>query len=276
MKKQLKKMTGTLLLSILGGLVAIGAGIAQFYENKKSEEVATENENRARQAERQLLEKAEALIEAQKEIVKLQEQQNQLLVRVDARAEKTSKENALTGKIDLRLSGLKLDDQIIRRFGGEEGATAINSYSQMIQWKPKFISVGQEDLIKVRIVDNKMVISLTWYNLKGEWIVEIVDNFWRRNPTNTGKFNYDDKGFEVVDNQGNIALNLNFRKQNEIIIQGYIYTPQNGLIAIGGKNGVYVPKKTDNDVSIIQKMKEIQIIQLFEYSGEGWLGKRRK
>ena len=86
-----------------------------------------------------------------------------------------------------------------------------------------------------------MLISLKVFDLKGNLIAEVENNFWRPNRNFTGKFNYDDRGFEVIDNQGNIAVNIEFVGNNQIVINGIFPIIKQNLLLFAGRGMETLP-----------------------------------
>ncbi|MDF9798619.1 uncharacterized membrane-anchored protein YhcB (DUF1043 family) [Catalinimonas alkaloidigena] len=212
----------------------------------------------------QLTNKANELIE---EVEKLTTTSNELI-------KKASAENALTGILDFQYDKpLEDSETLIVRAGGVEVGNNVRSLKS--NNPPGYISIGGRDLIPIKIVDGKLKVSITIYDIYGNLIVEIENNVWYRYANNSGKFNYDSKGFEVVDNQGLTALSINLDSRTEVSIEGYFYDRKTGNIYIYGGNRfqaipIFRPAK-----NIIEKIEKANIRQMFEYSGNNWIGKRR-
>lgn len=206
---------------------------------------------------------------------------HKLLQKVDAITSSTKKEtseeiaeNALTGKLDFHLKKKLRDDEEVALVYGTVvmGQSVKNLKSKN---PPRFFRIGDADYGTARIVNNRLLLTMKVYDFYGNWILDIQDNNWVRNKNNTGAFNYNDTSFEVLDNFGNIALNVDFRNNNVIYIQGYILTTD-GLLAIG--DGIEnIPRaqiKTKSDISAL--LIRAGVKQIFFHTGDNWLHKRKR
>lgn len=207
------------------------------------------------------------------EVKKLTVVSNELVAKIDTRTEAQSLENALSGELDLIFDNpLKDSDWLIMRFGTFTSNNPVKWFKK--EDPPVFISIGDKDLVPFRVVGDKLKVNLTIYDLNGNWIAEIVNNFWRRNPNNTSKFNYDKTGFEIVDNRGFIALNVDLISNKEIKCQGYLISRDRGQLFIGGTKGfsTHPIPKTIGEVE--KYFEQAQVKQMFKYTGDHWIGKR--
>ena len=82
------------------------------------------------------------------------------------------------------------------------------------------------------------------------------------------KLNYDNKGFEVIDEKDNILFSIDIRKNNTIKIQGWYPTSPNSIRVIGDKYMVVLVYGSMYD-NLNGYFK-----QLFQYTGKNWLHKR--
>lgn len=197
-----------------------------------------------------------------------------LIEKVDLRTEKYSLENALFGSLDLYfVDKLKDDEDIVVHFGSYTYTNSVKMYRS--ENPPTMMSIEGRALMPFRVVDHKLKVNLTVYDLGGNLVVEIVNNSWRRNPNNTGKFNYDNRGFEIIDNRGFVAINVNLVSNKEIAMQGYLLDRNSGILTIGGesKHIIHPLPRTFNEIEELFKLANIK--QLFNYDRENWLGSRR-
>jgi hypothetical protein len=202
--------------------------------------------------------KANELIE---EVKKLSIISNDLIERVDVRTEKTTLENALMGEIILKNSAPLRDDEILTvNVGGMSFGNSVLSYKS--NDPPKNIFINGKDLIPLKVINGAVKISAKVYDLSGNWIVEIKDNKWTRNPNNTGKFEYDDSGFEIVDNRGFTALSINLDSRTNISIEGYLLDIRTSELFISGnmtfRTSINRPLK-----QIIELLEKANIRKLF-------------
>ena len=218
-------------------------------------------------------------------VEKLSKKTNSTVGHIDSTTTKEANENALSGELDFGYSKPFKDNDFISIAFGE--AHMANTFAQIKNWHPKFISIKDAtdkgilptkpvyEPIKFSVKNNKLVVSLTAYDLEGHWIVEIKDNNWHRNPNYTGKFNYDKRWFEIVDNNDNIALNLDLQSNNRIKMQGYIVAKNQGLVLVAGSAYFTSAPLQDGQQRNTALIENAKIIQLFDYTGKGWFGRRK-
>lgn len=223
-----------------------------------------------------LTDKANTLIQ---EVEKLTLASNELINKINVRAQNTSDENALTGEFDIAYDTPLGDEEILRVIAGTlktGNPVARFKYPERYPYPPGNVSLdGEHDLIPLSFVNGKLKFSTKIYDLDGDWIADIDNNVWQRNPNNTGRFNYDAKGFEVIDKRGFVALSVDLLTRTDISIHGYLVERRVGGIFVMGEKGqktisVYAPL-----VDKIKLLESLQVRQLFEYSGKKWLGKRK-
>jgi hypothetical protein len=189
-------------------------------------------------------------------------------------------ENALSGKLELTANKPFIGDSLINiSFGTLSTHKKANIYNNGKALT--FLGFGNQSgdfgAITMKIVGNKILISVTIYDLFGNWIVDIVNNNWRRNPNNTGKFNYDKNGFEMIDNRNHVAFNFHIKSQYDILMSGYILSKETNQLFISGKSITII--KLNPSISLKQiedEIKEMGADPIFEYTGEHWLHKRKK
>ena len=137
---------------------------------------------------------------------------------------------------------------------------------------------------------NEVLFSIKIFDLQGNWIAEVEKNYWRPNKNFTGKFNYDENGFEVLDNKNQVVFNVDILENNKIFIQGVIPVPETKNIYLWGDNsGTGFPflsqeeiqlynarKKSDYYLDLKKQIEYVKIKQLFEYTTKDFLHKRKK
>ena len=189
---------------------------------------------------------------------------NTLIAKVDKSTEREFAQNAIQGHLALELNkSYKDDDFITIKFGQ---MTFGKTVRQFREWGSGsgIISTGESIPIRLDIIGNKLLLNFVVFDIYGRWIAEIENNYWRRNPTTIGKFNYDKKGFEVIDN---------------LEIQGMLLLHEEGKILFGGSKGgrMFMTIKDGNYIQeAIGIYNSIGVRQLFEYTGEQWIGVRKK
>lgn len=221
----------------------------------------------------QLIEKADALTkETQK-----------LITKINERAANEAAENLTTGELRMIFKP-KFTNAVSVKIASN---TAINTIESMKRGAKMFV-FGKTDPLSINFDNDKMLISIKVIDLQGKLIAEIENNNWRPNRNFTGKFNYDDTGFEVMDNEGNIALSVDIIGNNQIHVQGIFPLKSEGIIILAGRAMSTIPIKSkraeldiyqnyhmEYDSYLSNAIENISITQLFEYTGKNWLHKRK-
>lgn len=293
--------------SILLFIAGLSAAIATYVANKRSEkqqtnieelgninkELGTKNKDLTEEVKKlsglnisiseenkDLTNQSKILIE---EVKKLTVSSNVLINKLDKKADKVIAENAITGELEMEFDATYSENQkVFIIFGGATMEESIKGIGPLI-------SVGNLHPLNAKIRNNKLLISMKVYDMNENLLAEIEDNNWRPNKNFTGKFNYDKKGFEIIDNQGNIAANFDILGPNKIKIQGIFPYKEAGRILIAGDSLLQNPpfgtkeiedlvlKKTGKKYDIFLKdaIEKGQIKQLFVYTGSNWLHKRK-
>jgi hypothetical protein len=207
-----------------------------------------------------------------------------LIIKVDSTTTNEAAENKKTGELFLTFNS-EFKKRVSFKVGGNSFALTLDQIRNGAQI---FASVNKDPL-SIKVVNNKLLISMRVFDIDGNLIAEIEDNFWRPNPNLTAKFNYDDHGFEVADNKGNIVVSINITATNEIEIQGIFAIKESKLFYIAGSNGfnllsfknpdmialVYKKYNLTYEDFLNSKIQQTNITQLFEYTGKNWLHKRK-
>ncbi|MBE9465513.1 hypothetical protein ACFP1I_22245 [Dyadobacter subterraneus] len=197
------------------------------------------------------------------QVKRLNDQINDLVKEIDKRTAFDAAENLQSGKLKFGFNP-RLSKEARIYLG--KGAISIPSDGLNLQNEDKD---GGSIFIKLRYGKDELLISMKVLDTSGNVIVEIDDNYWRPNPNFTSKRNYDDFGFEVMDNQGNIAMNID-QIGNDVTVQG-ILALSNGSVMVASDDGTTIYLKEDFQ----KQTKKFKIRQLFEYTGKNYLGKRR-
>lgn len=211
----------------------------------------------------------------------LTQRANKLIGNIDTRTEQQSEENALTGQFNFDFGKPLYDTSTITVvFGTITGVNTIKP-DPKIWYKAGMHLIHFSDgfePITFDLKNHRLVLSLKVYDLNGNLIVSIDNNYWHRYVNNTGIFNYDKRGFEVFDNRGNIALNVNLISKDTIVLQGYLIERKYHFIMIAGQE-VSVPWQWGDprgEAQLIDEVNKVKIRQLFVYTGLNWLHKRQK
>ncbi len=195
-----------------------------------------------------------------------------LIDKIDERAAYQAAENLQTGEINMNFnSQINENDKVYIIIGGNKFSHTVKALKEK---SAKLFSFAGRDPFSISLdKDNRMLFSIEVYDIEGNLIAEIENNNWRPNKNFTGKFNYDDRGFEVIDNKGNVAINFTVSESNKIIIQGIFQFKEIGKIFLCGNNGFNILDMT-NIQNFNQEIDGINIAKIFRYTGKNWLHSR--
>jgi hypothetical protein len=209
------------------------------------------------------------------QVQELTQASHNTLSSVETLTSKEFAQNAIQGKLNLSFDKpLKDQDSVTVIFG--------NSTTNYVwEWnKNGYIKIGDFDLINLKIINSRIVLSLVANDFLGNWLAEIDQNYWRRNQSQISKFNYDSKGFEIMNNKNKVCFSIDILSHNTIRIQGIFSFLSNRIIIVAhddkfewfsiGTNG----DLQQNIFTQIEAASKINIKPLFSYTGDNWIGKR--
>lgn len=110
-------------------------------------------------------------------------------------------------------------------------------------------------------------------DLHSRLLLRVLDNKWRVFRDSVGKYNYDDKGFEVYDKDGHIAFNVNLvdGSTQKIYINGIIPCTSTSLGYYSPSFASDVPFGTPAlDKAFDHLYDSLPIRPLFRYTGKNW------
>lgn len=216
-----------------------------------------------------------------KEVQTLTNRSKELIASIDKRTMEEAEMNAQTGRLEMSFNReVSNQDRVMVTFGNNTGWNTV----QEIKNGAKPFLVEDTDPLSIRF-DNKnnLIFDLKVFDLDGNLVAEIVDNYWRPNKNFVGKFNYDDKGFEVIDNKDNIAISVDITGSNKITIQGMFVIKEAKAIWIHGMGGTtnfpmknhsitsyYIGNK-DYNIALDEAIKKVKMKRIFKYTGDKWL-----
>lgn len=226
----------------------------------------------------------------------LTEKSQEIITTIDKRSKYWEEENLLSGelKIDFKLTRTwALEGRIVKlgnRSFNVSGANVIEAQSRS---RVKGYDFNQDNInflyIRLDVKTMTTLFNKEIYDIDRNLIAEIENNRWRINKNFIGKFNYDEKGVEIIDNQGKIVFSLDIIDSVSIRIQG-IFIDRNfnkGILIAGHLSNEIFPIKTPESMAeILDKKKlsyenafkeaveRVQFKQLFQYTGNNWLHKR--
>lgn len=95
-----------------------------------------------------------------------------------------------------------------------------------------------------QVVNGKLVLNTDVYDAAGNLIVSMRNNACYINPGYHGNLRYDNRGFEILDSLGNVALGVTIPKASKekfpMIITGYVIRRELNSITIMNLEGAYV------------------------------------
>ena len=113
-------------------------------------------------------------------------------------------------------------------------------------------------------------------DLKGNLLVQIMDNKWYVYTDHVGKYNYDAKGLEIFDKQGHISLSIDSKPSTRLLTSMTVQ----GVIPIGNNSvefynsNMYFPPFSygtpELDAVFEQYYQAYPIQPLFRYTGPNW------
>ncbi|MBP6022561.1 hypothetical protein [Ferruginibacter sp.] len=210
------------------------------------------------------------------EVNKLSAQTKQIIESMDIKADKEYAKNTSAGELELNFKSIGNQKLVFMLGGGTMDDASVQ--------------IGNERPFNIGIQNDKLLINTKVYDINDNLIAEIENNKWRLNKNYAGKFNYDKTGFEVIDNKGNIAMSVDVLASNMVAIQGIFPIKSALRIFIAGSQGVTsVPYSNSAvDKKILQttgkkyddffneRVSDVKMKQLFEYTGKDYLGRRKK
>ncbi len=125
-------------------------------------------------------------------------------------------------------------------------------------------------ILNLKLKDNELLVSTKLYDFNGNVVTEINENKWAVG-SNIFSKNWNEHALEIIDNRGNVALQINL-KNDKIIIRGIIPT----------KVGIMVLTDDDycmldyNDKELSSKLYNYskKIKRIFEHTGSNYLGSK--
>lgn len=228
----------------------------------RTEEMTSAN-SKIIEASYNLDQQSKALLE---EVQILTKQSKKLVDTINSRGEYESEENAKTGELQFRNAPIFKENDDVNIVVG--GFTFKNPFN-------------------IQVEDGKILFSLNVYDIDGNLVAEIDRNYWRPNKNFSGKFNYDESSFEVIDNKGRVAISIQYLGKS-IIIQGMFTFIESGSIILAGSSTAYFPLhvagKNDEtnykgnllayDQALRMAIESVNIKPIFRYTGKKWLHQR--
>lgn len=220
---------------------------------------------------RAVLAKSDSLIEAQYEINRLTKTSQALINELNS---KTDEEFKVTGSFSFSFDSLKNSDQYEVVLGKFKTGSPFN----IPELKVNNCNYGliNHNNLNIRIQDCKLVIDAKVYDVERNLIAEVSENSWRINRNFVSKFNYDDKGFEVFDNKGRVALSVDIRRDG-VFVRGILRNSEtdDAILVADDKRYPfsYINESSIRDIYKLYSAKDT-ITPMFLYTGKRWRFKR--
>jgi len=203
------------------------------------------------------------------DVKKLTAKSQQLIRTINERTAYEAAENLVSGELKIDFKPTFHNDEITVILGND---TSTNSMKRLSNGTSRLFSFGSQDPITFNFAHNKINISSTIFDQEGNLIAEIDANSWRPNKNMICRFNYDNRGLEVIDNKRRIVFNIDI-KNDSLVIQGVFNDSEHKQVWIYGNNGM-----NGLDISRQREIDNLRtsIRPLFVYTGKNWLHKRLK
>lgn len=116
------------------------------------------------------------------------------------------------------IEGEPEDNRIITvLIGGNSMSTDLESLRRGYILRP--LSVGGEEPFRIRVENEKLLVTATFTSLDGKIAASMVDNEWQVNPGNHFDRNFDDHGLEVIDSYG-VRFQIEFLNASIVKLNG--------------------------------------------------------
>jgi len=197
------------------------------------------------------------------------------LSSVETMTSKEFAQNAIQGKLNLEFDMPLKDEDSVTVIFGESTTNLVSEWN-----KNKYIQIGNFELINLKIINRRVVLSVVANDFLGNWLAEVDQNYWRRNQSQISKFNYDSKGFEIMNNKNKVCFSIDILSHNTIRIQGIFSFLSSRIIFVAHDNklewfGIGSEGNIQQNIlDQIDAVSKIHIKPLFSYSGDNWIGKR--
>lgn len=186
---------------------------------------------------------------------------------------KTDDEFAISGELNLHLN---TDTSSILPLIVDFGSNIDNNYNPPYNYLPistfQFLTKGSTwDKLEIKVIKNIVYLNGRIEDIEGKIIMELEDNKWRVNKKFLGKFNFDKKGLEIIDDFGRIIFSIDLSNERTIKIRGIALINENSFCIVSD-NGCLL-SKTGN---LKTKLNLNPTKKIFKYLGNKWHGVRMR
>lgn len=207
-------------------------------------------------------------IDISRQLSEILDKVNGLTIQTNLIASDIKNEQKVKGNLSLRLPKKEY-------YQVDVGAGNQHYYSRDLLLKVKGLvelnSVFKNiPILNLKLKDNELLVSTKLYDFNGNVVTEINENKWAVGANIFSK-NWNEHALEIIDNKGNVALQLNL-KNDKIIIRGIIPT----------RIGIMILTDDDyrmldyNDKDLSSKLFDYsrKINRIFEHTGCDYLGSK--
>jgi hypothetical protein len=181
----------------------------------------------------------------------------------------SSQKLAICGTLNLPIdSTLSPADLVIAYLGQEP----VGDYDIPELGSTKTLPFFNSSALQIESVGWHFSVSASIKDLKGNLLIQIMDNKWYVNTKNVGKYNYDAKGLEVYDKLGHISLSIDSKGPSSVNIEGVIPMADN-TVALYEIDRFFLPFPYGTpalDSVFEQYYQQWPIQPLFRYTGPNW------
>lgn len=134
-----------------------------------------------------------------------------------------SKRESLAGELKQPLPNNSVKNKAVDIFFGNNnfGQYSIEELRTGKAIDVKILVSDQKNVLIVKLVDDKILLSFTIHSLDQKIVAVIKDNEWEINPNNYFRRNYDDHAFEVIDQEDVVKFQAEFIDNKTIVIGGF-------------------------------------------------------
>ena len=154
-------------------------------------------------------------------------------------------------------------------FGSNTVSVTSDMFEEGVPIGRLYSNVGFD--IHVKFHEDQVLVSTILNDEMGNVVVELNDSEWVLNKTNFLSINYDDSALEIINNQGLIIFQMEF-KNKTLTMSGIYYTEENAIV-YSNQGQFVIPISTENFKGQLKKSAS-NIIRIFQHTGEDYLGKR--
>jgi hypothetical protein len=184
-----------------------------------------------------------------------------------------SQKLAICGTLSLPIDSTLSPAALVIAFLGQE---PFGNYDIPELGPTKTMPFFSSSALQIESVGWRFSVSGSIKDLKGNLLVQIMDNKWYVYTNNVGKYNYDARGLEVFDKQGHISLSIDSKPstmlRTSINVQGVVPMADNTVALYEIDRYFYPFNYGTPELNAVfeQYYQEWPIQPLFRYTGPNW------